>query len=605
MQRIGRYELTGELGRGAMGIVYRAQDPAIGRTVAIKTIRLSDISTPDEMERLRERLMREARSAGILSNPHIVTIYDIGQEGEIAFIAMEFVSGPTLESLMKRPEPPDRKLVLTVLRDTAVALDYAHTKGIIHRDIKPANIMVRDDGVVKITDFGVAKIVSQQITQADIVLGTPSYMSPEQIESRELDGRSDQWALAVMAYELLTGEKPFHADSLPALLFRIVKENPPPPQNINPALRPEIERIINKGLAKAPGERYPTCLAFASALAAALQDCRDWKPMARGALSGLETVVTPAVDSGPEPARPLPGDSNATQRTASVETVAQQESAPPPPPPPAPVQAPVALPPSRRRIEIDAQKGTPIVPPPPSRSSGLSAGWMAAVGLVLLGGASYFALPYLLSTATVAPEPEPAPVEEPKPEPPPVVQQPKPEPPPVEEIKPPPVPVEEVKVEPKPPPTPAPKPQQPKPAQTVQTAQTVDIGSSPAGAGVYIDNLRMCSTPCPLDLTPGRYVMRFSLDGHRETTRIVNVPQDTTVSVNLERVGGTLMVKSTPSDANIFIDGKPQPQRTPAVLSLAPGRYKLTLRKQGLADYEEEIQIRDRVISNIEVNWQP
>jgi serine/threonine protein kinase len=264
MQRIGRYELTGELGRGAMGIVYRAQDPAIGRTVAIKTIRLSDISTPDEMERLRERLMREARSAGILSNPHIVTIYDIGQEGEIAFIAMEFVSGPTLESLMKRPEPPDRKLVLTVLRDTAVALDYAHTKGIIHRDIKPANIMVRDDGVVKITDFGVAKIVSQQITQADIVLGTPSYMSPEQIESRELDGRSDQWALAVMAYELLTGEKPFHADSLPALLFRIVKENPPPPQNINPALRPEIERIINKGLAKArhsrtaaTGSRWP------------------------------------------------------------------------------------------------------------------------------------------------------------------------------------------------------------------------------------------------------------------------------------------------------------------------------------------------------------
>ena len=174
MERIGRYEILGELGRGGMGIVYRAQDPVIGRTVAIKTIRLEGFTEAEEMERLRERLFREARSAGILSHPNIVTIYDIGQEGDTAYIAMEFVNGATMEGLLKKSGAVAPEQLLRILRETASALDYAHSKGIIHRDIKPANLMVTEAGAVKITDFGVAKITSHQITQPEMQIGRAS-----------------------------------------------------------------------------------------------------------------------------------------------------------------------------------------------------------------------------------------------------------------------------------------------------------------------------------------------------------------------------------------------------------------------------------------------
>ena len=164
MQRIGRYQILGELGRGAMGVVYKAQDPAIGRTIAIKSIRLSDLTDEAERERLRERLFREAQSAGILSHPGIVTIYDIAEEDGMAYIFMEFVNGPPLEKMLRVEQTPDKETLLSIFRQTAAALDYAHNKGIVHRDIKPANIMIHEDGTAKITDFGVAKIISQQMT---------------------------------------------------------------------------------------------------------------------------------------------------------------------------------------------------------------------------------------------------------------------------------------------------------------------------------------------------------------------------------------------------------------------------------------------------------
>src|SRR3974390_775712 len=161
-----------------MGVVYRAQDPAIGRPIAIKAIRLSDLTDAAERERLRERLMREVHAAGMLSHPNIVTIYDIHEEGGLAYIFMEYVTGPALERLLSSEHVPDKSTLIGVLRQTAAALDYAHKRGIVHRDIKPANIMIDDSGNAKITDFGVAKIVSQQMTQSGTMMGTPSYMSP-------------------------------------------------------------------------------------------------------------------------------------------------------------------------------------------------------------------------------------------------------------------------------------------------------------------------------------------------------------------------------------------------------------------------------------------
>jgi serine/threonine-protein kinase len=176
MEQIGRYRIVGELGRGAMGIVYRAQDPTIGRTVAIKTIRLGEVTDPKERERLRERLFREAQSAGALSHPNIVTIYDVAEEGDLAYIAMEYVDGQTLERVLASGELPGGQQLLEILRQTAAALDYAHHHGIVHRDIKPANVMIDDRGTAKIADFGVAKILSQQMTQAAGIIGTPNYM---------------------------------------------------------------------------------------------------------------------------------------------------------------------------------------------------------------------------------------------------------------------------------------------------------------------------------------------------------------------------------------------------------------------------------------------
>ena len=290
MEQIGRYKIVGELGRGAMGIVYKAQDPAIGRMIAVKSIRLGELTDESERDRLRERLFREAQSAGILSHPGIVTIYDIAEEGDMAYIFMELVNGPPLEKMLKAERAPDKETLLSLLRQTAAALDYAHKKGIVHRDIKPANIMVHEDGTAKVTDFGVAKIVSQQLTQAGIIMGTPSYMSPEQVQGTAISGRADQFSLAVIAYEILTGDKPFSAEYLLTLLYKIVREDPVAPHRLNPTLLPVVESVMRKGLAKNPDERYETCVDFVDALAVACNASAHWVPLPRGASTSMPTA---------------------------------------------------------------------------------------------------------------------------------------------------------------------------------------------------------------------------------------------------------------------------------------------------------------------------
>ena len=289
MNTIGRYQLLGEIGRGAMGVVYRAQDPAIGRVIAIKTIRLADLTDEKERERLRDRLFREAQSAGILSHPNIVTIYDIAEENGMAFIFMEFVNGAPLERLVA-DGVRDNEALLNILRQTAVALDYAHKKGIVHRDIKPANIMIQEDGQAKITDFGVAKINSQQMTQSGALMGTPNYMPPEQVQGLPVDGRSDQFSLSVVAYEVLTGEKPFSGDYLPTLLYKIVREDPVEPRRLNPTLGPQVDLVLRKAMAKNPNDRFLTCAQFVHELAAALAMSPGWRPQSRGTSQSMPTI---------------------------------------------------------------------------------------------------------------------------------------------------------------------------------------------------------------------------------------------------------------------------------------------------------------------------
>jgi len=269
--RYGRYVITRELGRGAMGVVYEAIDPLIGRNVAVKVIRIDFLSEMGKPGQVEDQLFREARSAGKLLHPGLVVIFDVGREGDTAYIAMELVEGVSLLDVLnakKRLPVPD---VLDILRQAASALDYAHQNGIVHRDIKPANIMLHKGRTVKIADFGVAKITTMQNrTATGLILGTPSYMSPEQLEMRPLDGRSDQFSLAVMAYEMLAGCRPFEAESLATLAHLIVYAERPRARAVNADLSEASERVLQKGLAKAREDRYSSCTEFASALTEAL-----------------------------------------------------------------------------------------------------------------------------------------------------------------------------------------------------------------------------------------------------------------------------------------------------------------------------------------------
>ena len=253
---LGRYEVIDELGRGSMGIVYKGEDPKIHRTVAIKTVRISDFddSIVDEM---KERFFREAESAGLLTHPNIVTIYDAGEEHDLAYIAMEFLQGRDLDEHTKKKNLLPIKVTLSIIAQVAEALEYAHSKGIVHRDIKPANIMRIDEtGEIKVTDFGIARITSSSKTKTGVIMGTPSYMSPEQVSGNKVDGRSDIFSLGVVFFEMLCGVKPFKGDDMTSLMYMIAREKHPSVKTINPRIPGVIEKILDKALEKDVNKRY-------------------------------------------------------------------------------------------------------------------------------------------------------------------------------------------------------------------------------------------------------------------------------------------------------------------------------------------------------------
>jgi TonB family protein len=275
MPRLGQYELLAELGRGGMGIVYRGFDPLIRRDVAIKTIRLFDAG-PDERRQLQERLEREAQSAGRLSHPNVVTIYQIGYDSlesgqPLAYIVMEYVPGHTLGDRLRTGPPLDRPAMLNILAQTAEALDYAHSQGVIHRDVKPPNLLLGHDGRVKVVDFGIAKITSHTMTQTGTMMGSPYYMAPEQVRADSLDGRADQFSLAVVAYELLSGQRPFNADTMSALVYQIAHQETPTASLLRAGLPPNAVQVIRRAMSKQPAERYRSCREMVAALQEALK----------------------------------------------------------------------------------------------------------------------------------------------------------------------------------------------------------------------------------------------------------------------------------------------------------------------------------------------
>jgi serine/threonine protein kinase len=260
MAKAGRYEILGELGRGAMGVVYRAADPVIGRNVAVKTIRLSEQGTGLTHSELLARFQTEARAAGLLTHPNIVVVYDAGEENGLYYITMELVEGKSLQTLLDAGHAFPVPRILRILEQTCSALQFAHERNIVHRDIKPANLMLTADDTVKVTDFGTAKILQfGTVQQTTHVMGTPSYMSPEQVKGRPVDGRTDIFSLGVVLYEMLTGEKPFPGQSITTVIYKIVNEEPIPPRQLNPSIHPGLNEIVMHALAKDPDTRYQSC----------------------------------------------------------------------------------------------------------------------------------------------------------------------------------------------------------------------------------------------------------------------------------------------------------------------------------------------------------
>lgn len=265
-QKLGRYVLQGIVGKGAMGLVYRGVDPDINRPVALKTIRLDFLTDPKEMEEMKVRLYFEAQAAGKLSHPNIVVIYDVGSEGTVQYIAMEFLEGQTLEEMIKRKVNFNFKIVAKIIYQICSALQYAHEQGIVHRDIKPANIMVMPDYSIKVMDFGIARIESANLTKTGVAMGTPNYISPEQLKGQKVDGRSDIFSLGIVVYEMLIGERPFKGDNLTSLIYNVVNTEAELPSKINPRVPPLFDHICQRALKKDPAERYQKAGDMANAL---------------------------------------------------------------------------------------------------------------------------------------------------------------------------------------------------------------------------------------------------------------------------------------------------------------------------------------------------
>jgi len=301
ISQLGRYEVLGELGQGAMGVVYKATDPLIDRQVAIKTINLS--LAQDELEEYEGRFYQEAKAAGRLNHPNIVTIYDVGKSGDIAYIAMEFLQGRELRDILRDDGDMPVEQVLDIVAQVASGLAYAHEHGIVHRDIKPSNIMVIRDGHVKITDFGIARMASSAVrTQTGMVLGSPKYMSPEQVLGKEIDQRSDIFSLGVMLYEMLTHEAPFFGANVNAIMYQTLNAIPKAPSTLNSGVPEMLNFIVAKALAKERDDRYQNAKDFAADLRA----CREILPRfdrpADSALTGQKkpldaTVVAKKTDA--------------------------------------------------------------------------------------------------------------------------------------------------------------------------------------------------------------------------------------------------------------------------------------------------------------------
>jgi len=320
--KLGKYSIRRELGKGAMGVVYEGFDPAIERVVALKTVRADQLGGEDAPEILT-RFRREAQAAGRLTHPNVVAVYELGEDAGTTFIAMEFVKGRSLKEYLEQHTRFTTPQLARIMTELLAALDYSHRNGVVHRDIKPANVMILEDGTVKVADFGIARIEQSNLTQTGMILGTPSYMSPEQFMGQTVDGRSDLFSAGVILYELLTGEKPF-SGSATTIMHKVLQEEPLPPSTLNVQVPRPFDGVVKRALAKRPDERFQTAREFAEAIKAAVEG-REAPAVTDATVVGTATMTKRAAQG------PIDIKTDPTQST--IRTVRQPAAAAPAPTP--------------------------------------------------------------------------------------------------------------------------------------------------------------------------------------------------------------------------------------------------------------------------------
>ncbi len=381
-EKIGKYDVQKVLGRGSMGVVYLARDPLIDRDVAIKTIVLPPGLDEERVKEFQARFLREARAAGRMSHPAIVTIYeaDEGKTDGHPFIVMEFVEGLPWNLKIRQHTFPDPEQVMHLAREIASGLDYAHRNGVVHRDIKPANIVQTPDGRVKLMDFGIAKVPTSELTREGQFLGTPAYMSPEQVMGRAVDGRSDLFSLGTVLYELLTCQKPFPGEDITTVTYGILKEDPRPARSYNPGIPEEVDRILFHLMAKEPDQRYASAKQVIEDIDAYMADAA--LPHAGSApMPWVENPQKAAATPAPPPPPPTPPPQPPAQVARPQQAPVPKPVPPPKPaaPPPAALQATVVTPPpapAPAAMGAPARKGRPM---------GLVVGGLAVLAVVAVG----------------------------------------------------------------------------------------------------------------------------------------------------------------------------------------------------------------------------
>ena len=516
-EKIGRYEIVAELGRGAMGVVYKATDPNIGRLVALKTMRLDLHGIAHE--EMARRFRHEARAAGTLSHSNIVTIYDAHEVDGLFYIAMEYIEGETLQALLLEHKALPTEKVIAYTKQICAGLDYAHGKGIIHRDIKPANIMITPHETVKIMDFGIAK-TGAGLTSAGRVLGTPSYMSPEQVRGRPIDGRSDLFGLGVMLYEMITGEKPFTGDSITTIIYKIVNEQPIAPKDLDTSVHPGLSAVILKSLAKIPEQRYQTGAELA-------KDLDNYKSFAE---IGARTIGSTSSLTAPIPVEAaLP--SMGTEAIYSAETVSvtprtgrkstETEAKTKAPVPPSQSPPAVSAPPAQRRAQRERR----------SRLRGRIP-VLVVLLLITVGGLTYRAKHEKQRAAEIPPPPTPPAVG---------------------------TQTEQTN-----------KPGQ-KADKTEQPDQTEKPDQSAAAIQALVnDQLRKAGinpqNPAEVPGPVGKHP---------------NASTKSSAGAHPNSGSGRLNINSTPAGAQIEIDGTDSGEVTPAVINASPGEHRIVLHFPG------------------------